>query len=155
MLSSRQDPAIRPVTRPRLDADPEAGLGGRKEDIAFIRRLAREMDGWVADGRIAPGQRDAILSQYRALAEADEKAGPGRLVTVVSVLGAILVGAERAAKERLRAHDFDEFGGCVSAGHSLGFSACDYVVAALRHGIRGGDGFERAALGFPVEIVVR
>jgi uncharacterized membrane protein len=63
-----------------------------KEDISFQRRLEKEVGVWVEESLISPPQRDRILARYRVLKEADEKAGPGKLITTLSILGSILVG---------------------------------------------------------------
>ncbi|NWF94441.1 MAG: DUF2157 domain-containing protein [Syntrophaceae bacterium] len=63
-----------------------------REDISFQRRLEKEAEIWVEEGLISPIQRDRIVSRYRVLKEADEKAGPGKLITTLSILGSILVG---------------------------------------------------------------
>ncbi len=65
---------------------------GQREDLPFLQRLETEMAAWEREGVIAPDQRERILSRYRAAREAEEKAGPGRLVTTISTLGALLVG---------------------------------------------------------------
>jgi uncharacterized membrane protein len=63
-----------------------------ERDISFQKRLRQEIDIWLDEGIISLGQKKKILARYRVLEEADEKAGPGKLVTTISVLGAILVG---------------------------------------------------------------
>lgn len=67
-------------------------MSPRKEDIGFQRRLEQEIELWLKEGFIAPAQKDRILARYRVLKEADEKAGPGRLITTISILGSILIG---------------------------------------------------------------
>jgi len=64
----------------------------RKEDFLFRRILEKEMDLWLKEGIILPDQKERILARYRLLKRADEKAGPGKLITTISILGAILVG---------------------------------------------------------------
>jgi uncharacterized membrane protein len=64
----------------------------RKEDFLFRRILEKEMDLWLKEGIILPDQKERILARYRLLKTADEKAGPGKLITTISILGAILVG---------------------------------------------------------------
>jgi uncharacterized membrane protein len=63
-----------------------------EQDFSFRRRLARETESWLSEGLITPEQREKILSRYRVLAEAEEKAAPGRLITTISILGAVMVG---------------------------------------------------------------
>lgn len=69
-----------------------ASAGAHDEGISFVRKLERETAAWQDEGLIDAGQRDRIMARYRRLREVEEKAGPGRLVTVISVLGSILVG---------------------------------------------------------------
>lgn len=66
--------------------------GAHDEGISFVRKLERETAAWQEEGIIDAGQRGRIMARYRRLREVEEKAGPGRLVTVISVLGSILVG---------------------------------------------------------------
>ncbi len=63
------------------------------EDHAdFLKKLRTEMGSWVEKGFMSLEQRDKILSHYSTVSEVRTKAGSGRLITVVSVLGSILVG---------------------------------------------------------------
>jgi len=61
-------------------------------DIDFIRKLKGELKAWISEGIIAPEQEERILSRYRVLEEAEEKAGSSKLITVISVMGSILIG---------------------------------------------------------------
>lgn len=63
-----------------------------KEHITFYSRLKKELELWLQEGVITSEQRDKIILRYATVREADEKAGPGKLVTTISVLGSILVG---------------------------------------------------------------
>ncbi len=63
-----------------------------KEDFSFQRRLEQEIELWLKEGLIIPDQKSQILARYRVLKEADEKAGPGKLITTISILGSILIG---------------------------------------------------------------
>jgi len=63
-----------------------------KPDKPFIHTLEEEARDWVKDGIITPEQRDAVLKRYEGIKIAEEAAGPGKLIAVVSVLGAILIG---------------------------------------------------------------
>lgn len=65
---------------------------GQKDDLPFLQRLEPETAAWEREGLIAPDQRERILSRYRPVREAEEKAGPGRLITTISTLGALLIG---------------------------------------------------------------
>jgi uncharacterized membrane protein len=64
----------------------------RKEDFSFQRKLEREIELWLKEGILLPEQKEQILARYRLIKRADEKAGPGKLVTTISILGSILVG---------------------------------------------------------------
>jgi len=68
-------------------------MSPRKEDFLFQKNLEKEMDLWLKEGIILPDQKERILARYRLLKTADEKAGPGKLITTISTLGSILVGA--------------------------------------------------------------
>lgn len=59
---------------------------------AFFRKLLKEMDAWQAEGILTPDQKERILARYRHIEEIEQKAGPGKLVTTISILGAVLVG---------------------------------------------------------------
>jgi len=63
-----------------------------REDLGFLRKLEQESQLWLKEGMIIPEQRERILARYRLLKKADEKAGPGKLITTISILGSILVG---------------------------------------------------------------
>jgi uncharacterized membrane protein len=63
-----------------------------REDFAFQRKLEQEIELWLKEGIILPAQKERILARYRLLKRADEKAGPGKLITTISILGSILVG---------------------------------------------------------------
>ena len=63
-----------------------------EEDFAFLRTLKKETDLWLSEGLITQDQRDRILARYRVLNEADEKAGSGKLITTITVLGSVLIG---------------------------------------------------------------
>ena len=64
----------------------------RKEDFSFQRKLEREIELWLKEGILLPEQKERILARYRLIKRADEKAGPGKLITTISILGSILVG---------------------------------------------------------------
>jgi len=63
-----------------------------KPDKPFIQTLEEEARGWVEEGVITNEQRDAILNRYEGVKAAEEAAGPGKLIAVISLLGSILVG---------------------------------------------------------------
>jgi len=61
-------------------------------DRTFIQTLETEAGKWLEEGIVEPEQRDRILGRYAGLQAAEDKAGPGKLIAVISVLGSILVG---------------------------------------------------------------
>ncbi|OPX98129.1 MAG: hypothetical protein A4E58_01021 [Syntrophorhabdus sp. PtaB.Bin006] len=62
------------------------------KDLAFHRRLKAEMDFWVNEHIITLSQKDQILARYTMLDAADKKTAPGKLITTISILGALLIG---------------------------------------------------------------
>ena len=64
-----------------------------ENDIPFEKRLKEEIELWLEEGIISAEQKERLLARYEVLEEADETAGPGRLITTVSMLGAVLIGA--------------------------------------------------------------
>jgi uncharacterized membrane protein len=64
----------------------------QKEDFGFLRKLEQEIELWLKEGIILPEQKERIFLRYRLIRKADEKAGPGKLITTISILGSILVG---------------------------------------------------------------
>lgn len=67
-------------------------MPANEKDFSFHRKLKQEIELWLKESIITPEQKDKILARYKLLKEADEKAGPGKLITVISVMGSILVG---------------------------------------------------------------
>jgi uncharacterized membrane protein len=63
-----------------------------EQSFAFHRRLKQEIEIWLRENLITPEQRDRILARYELLKQAEEKAGPGKLVTTITILGSILIG---------------------------------------------------------------
>ncbi|NPU84072.1 MAG: DUF2157 domain-containing protein [Syntrophaceae bacterium] len=61
-------------------------------DAAFQRKLKKEMEQWRADGLLTEEQRERILARYRHIEEIEQKAGSGRMIQTISILGSILVG---------------------------------------------------------------
>ena len=61
-------------------------------DSVFYRKLKQEVERWQAEGIIASGQKERILARYRRVEEIEEKAGSNKLITTISILGAVLVG---------------------------------------------------------------
>jgi uncharacterized membrane protein len=59
---------------------------------AFYQRLLREIESWQAEGLITAEQKVRILERYRRADDIERQAGPGKLITTISVLGSILVG---------------------------------------------------------------
>jgi uncharacterized membrane protein len=66
---------------------------GQREHIRFLQKLDAETAKWEHEGLIETSQRTRILDRYRASLDAEEHAGPARLVTTISLLGAVLIGA--------------------------------------------------------------
>jgi uncharacterized membrane protein len=64
----------------------------KKPDSTFIHTLETEAGTWLEEGIIEPEQKDRILGRYAGIQAAEDKAGPTRLITTISVLGSILVG---------------------------------------------------------------
>ncbi len=61
-------------------------------DAAFQRKLRQEMERWRADGLLSKEQGERILERYRQIDEIERKAGSGRMINTISILGSILVG---------------------------------------------------------------
>lgn len=64
----------------------------RKEDFSFQKRLETEAERWLEEGIINPEQKERILDRYLLLQRVEERAGPGKLITTLSILGSLLVG---------------------------------------------------------------
>ena len=60
--------------------------------LDFVHQLAAELPGWEREGIISADQRQRILDRYTKLRQADTKAAPSRLITILSILGVLLVG---------------------------------------------------------------
>jgi len=63
-----------------------------EEGSSFYHRLQKEIELWLKEDIITLEQKEKILSRYHILRQADEKAGPGKLITTISILGSVLVG---------------------------------------------------------------
>jgi len=63
-----------------------------EHDPEFARKLKRETALWLKEGIITDAQKELLLGRYAVQEEAEKKAGPGRLITTISVLGSILIG---------------------------------------------------------------
>ncbi len=61
-------------------------------DSTFYKKLKQEVESWQAEGIIVSGQKERILERYKRAEEIEEKAGSNKLITTISILGAILVG---------------------------------------------------------------
>jgi len=61
-------------------------------DSVFYRKLKQEAERWQTEGIIASGQKERILERYRRAEEIEAKAGSNKLITTISILGAVLVG---------------------------------------------------------------
>lgn len=64
----------------------------QKEEVPFLRQLEEETRAWEQEGLLGPGQRERILDRYGTVNGAEVQVGPGRLITTISILGAILIG---------------------------------------------------------------
>ena len=65
----------------------------REDDRApFVRKLRTEIRGWEAEGIISAEQSTAILGLYDATPESPARIVPSRVVSVIAVMGAALVG---------------------------------------------------------------
>lgn len=84
------DGSTRRRQAPAQPTPPPAPLNERH--LEFFRQLAAELPGWEREGIITPAQRQQILDRYTSLRRADKRAVPARLITILSVLGAILIG---------------------------------------------------------------
>lgn len=62
------------------------------KDLLFHKRLKAEIDLWVNEHIITPSQKGLILARYTILDAAEEKTAPGKLITTISILGALLIG---------------------------------------------------------------
>jgi uncharacterized membrane protein len=62
------------------------------EKKAFHERLAGEISLWQNEGVITPEQARSLLERYRVDAEIENKAGSGRFVSTIALLGSILLG---------------------------------------------------------------
>lgn len=58
----------------------------------FLRQLKKEIKLWVSEGIVSSEQEEKILSRYKVIEEAEEKAGSSKLITVISIMGSVLVG---------------------------------------------------------------
>lgn len=65
---------------------------GNKPTLQRLKWLEGEVAAWQRDGIIDEGQAGAILQRYAARREREEAVRGGRLVTVLAVIGAILLG---------------------------------------------------------------
>jgi uncharacterized membrane protein len=63
-----------------------------EEGSSFYHKLQKEIELWLKENIITPEQKDKILSRYHILKQADEKAGPGKLITTISIFGSVLIG---------------------------------------------------------------
>lgn len=67
-------------------------MASAEQEFTFHKRLKQEIELWLKEGLITDTQKEKILARYKLIKEADEKAGPRKLITVISVLGSILIG---------------------------------------------------------------
>ena len=65
----------------------------REDDRApFVRKLRTEISGWEEEGIISAEQSTAILGLYDVTPESPARIVPSRVVSVIAVMGAALVG---------------------------------------------------------------
>lgn len=62
------------------------------DDNFFVKNLKKEISKWVEEGIISREQAEKIVSRYKIIEEAEEKAGSSKLITVISIMGSLLVG---------------------------------------------------------------
>ena len=58
--------------------------------MAFVERLSRELEAWVADGLVSREQAEAIRRRYRDADDVSERRG--RVVQTLAVIGAVVAG---------------------------------------------------------------
>ncbi len=64
----------------------------KKQPLAFYRRLQQEIESWETEGLLTSTQKEKILARYQVLQEIEERAGPKKVITTLSILGAVLAG---------------------------------------------------------------
>ena len=64
----------------------------KKPDRAFGRKLRTEIEDWQREGLISSIQKERILDWYQVKPRTGEREGGGRLITTLSILGAVLAG---------------------------------------------------------------
>jgi uncharacterized membrane protein len=62
------------------------------DNLDFVRKLKVEAKSWTGEGIITSEQEEKIITKYKIIEEAEEKAGSSKLITVISVMGSILIG---------------------------------------------------------------
>jgi predicted Zn finger-like uncharacterized protein len=123
--TKRRQPPAQPPPPPRA-------LNERHVD--FVRQLDAEMPGWERDGIISAEQRQRILDRYTRFRPAAKSPVPNRLITILSILGALLVGAGIFSFVAANWSAFSRSGkliviiGAMLASHGTGY--------ALRYGRR-------------------
>src|SRR5512143_2414412 len=65
---------------------------GKKSDRGFARKLRDEIEIWEQEGMVSPILKEQILARYQMKARVGDPAATGRLITTLSVLGAVLAG---------------------------------------------------------------
>jgi predicted Zn finger-like uncharacterized protein len=84
------DGSTRRRQAPVQPTPPPPALNERHVD--FVKQLAQEMPSWERAGIITTDQSQRILDRYTKLRPAEKRVVPSRLIAILSVLGAILVG---------------------------------------------------------------
>lgn len=59
---------------------------------SFVKKLRHESARWVQEGLVEQGTRQRILERYHEQEELEQKAGSSRLISTLSVMGAVMVG---------------------------------------------------------------
>ncbi|MCE9582243.1 MAG: DUF2157 domain-containing protein [Planctomycetes bacterium] len=96
--------------------------------------LAEELPAWTHDGLLTDDQARRIRARYDfAAIELDRRAGPGRVIQVLSILGAVLVGAGILTWVAANWDGMsDAFRLALIFGGVIGFNAGGYELAFRR-----------------------
>lgn len=65
---------------------------GKKVSGQWLKWLEREVTAWQGEGLIGEGQAEAILHRYEKIRENDAQESSSKLVAVLAVIGALLLG---------------------------------------------------------------
>jgi len=67
-------------------------MSSKEKEFDFFQKLQQEIETWLREGLISQEQKTKILSRYKLISEVEKKAGPGKLITTITILGSILIG---------------------------------------------------------------